>query len=71
MEQIILLLFVAFWVYIWIRLVGKTGNNQWLGLLMLVPIANLVLLIWLAFSEWPLERRATKPPSGDSGQMLS
>lgn len=71
MDQIILLLFVAFWVYIWIRLVGKTGNNQWLGLLMLVPIANLILLIWLAFSEWPIERRAAKPPSDDSGQMLS
>lgn len=71
MEQIILLLFVAFWVYIWIRLVGKTGNNQWLGLLMLVPIANLVLLIWLAFSEWPLERRAAAPPSDGPGQMLS
>ena len=71
MDQIILLLFVAFWVYIWIRLVGKTGNNQWLGLLMLVPIANLILLIWLAFSEWPLERRAAAPPSGNNDQMLS
>lgn len=71
MEQIILLIFVAFWAYIWIRLVGKTGNNQWLGLLMLVPIANLILLIWLAFSDWPLERRAAAPPSDNSSQMLS
>jgi len=71
METIILLLFVAFWVYIWFRLVGKTGNNPWLGLLMVVPIANLVLLIWLAFSEWPIERRADTLPPDDSDQMLS
>ncbi len=71
MEQIMLLIFVAFWVYIWIRLVGKTGNNQWLGLLMLVPIANLVLLVWLAFSEWPIERRAVTRTNDSSDRMLS
>lgn len=31
----------------------KAGYSQWLGLLMLLPIVNLVLLYFLAFSSWP------------------
>jgi hypothetical protein len=31
----------------------KAGYSSWLGLLMVVPIVNLVLLYFLAFSEWP------------------
>ncbi len=71
MEQLVILLLLAFWIYVWIRVVGKTGNNQWLGLLMMVPIANVILLIWLAFSEWPIERRAARQSSEDSGHFTS
>ncbi|WP_439889152.1 hypothetical protein ACSX1C_09140 [Pseudomonas sp. MBLB4123] len=31
----------------------KAGYSQWLGLLMIVPLVNLVLLYFLAFSAWP------------------
>ncbi len=34
----------------------KAGYSQWLGLLMIVPIVNLILLYFLAFSEWPTSR---------------
>jgi uncharacterized protein YacL len=36
----------------------RTGMNPWLCLLMLVPIANFVMLIILAFTEWPIQRQA-------------
>lgn len=45
-----------FALWVWVRIVGRTGHNQWLGLLMVVPIANLVLMLILAFAEWPIHR---------------
>jgi len=71
MDQILTLLVLAFWAYLWIRITGKTGNNQWLGLLMIIPIVNLVFMIWLAFSEWPIQRRSGTPGPVDERQILS
>lgn len=71
MEQLMMLIMLVFFAYIWVRILGKTGNNQWLGLLMVVPIANIVLMIWLAFSEWPLERKSAGAGHDDPGQMTS
>jgi hypothetical protein len=34
----------------------RTGMNPWLSLLMLVPIANFIMLLILAFTEWPVQR---------------
>ena len=33
----------------------KAGYSGWLGLLMLVPLVNLVTLLWFATAHWPLE----------------
>ena len=34
----------------------KAGYSWALGLLMLVPIANVILLFVLAFGDWPIRR---------------
>ncbi|MFU8817286.1 MAG: hypothetical protein ACNA7W_18205 [Pseudomonadales bacterium] len=47
---------VPFW-----RICGKAGYSGWLSLLILIPIANLALLYFLAFSSWPGQR-------GDGGR---
>lgn len=39
---------VPFWF-----IFSKAGYSKWLSLLMVVPIVNLVLLYFLAFSQWP------------------
>ena len=39
---------VAFW-----RICSRVGFNGALGLLMLVPIANIVLPLYVAFAKWP------------------
>jgi hypothetical protein len=39
------------------KIVSKTGYSGWLGLLILVPLVNLVFMLILAFTEWPIERR--------------
>jgi hypothetical protein len=54
---IIALVVIIFMLFIWVRIVGKTGNSKWLGLLMVVPLVNIIFMIWLAFSAWPVEKK--------------
>ncbi len=39
------------------RIISRTGHSGWLSLLVLVPGVNYLLLIYVAFSEWPVERK--------------
>lgn len=32
---------------------SKAGYSKWLSLLMVVPLVNIILLYFLAFSKWP------------------
>jgi len=40
---------VAFW-----QIYRKAGLNGALGLLMIIPGVNLVMMLWFAFTEWPV-----------------
>jgi len=40
---------IAFW-----KICSKAGFNGALGLLMLVPIANIILPLYVAFASWPV-----------------
>ena len=42
---------VAFW-----KICSKAGFSGALGLLMLIPLANIILPLYLAFAEWPALR---------------
>lgn len=42
---------IPFW-----RIFGKAGYSKWLGLLMVIPLVNVITLYWLAFSTWPRQR---------------
>lgn len=39
------------------KICSKAGYSWALGLLMLVPIANIILPLYLGFAEWPIERQ--------------
>jgi len=39
------------------RLCAKAGYHPMLGLLLFVPLVNLGVFLFLAFSRWPIERR--------------
>jgi len=53
---IVVLTILPFWF-----IFSKAGYSKWLSLLMVVPIVNLVILYFLAFSDWPrLRERETK-----------
>jgi len=54
----------------WWRIFVKTGQPGWMSLGMLVPLLNLGLLFFLAFTRWPIEeeveyrrRKKTSPPT--------
>jgi hypothetical protein len=47
------LVVIPFW-----RICAKAGYSGWWSLLILLPLANLGLLYFLAFAEWPAQRRS-------------
>ncbi|MHC5061538.1 MAG: hypothetical protein ACYTFK_10705 [Planctomycetota bacterium] len=58
------LLVFALTILIWCKIFSKAGYSWAMGLLMLVPIANFIMLLVLAFSDWPVhkELRLLKQP---------
>ena len=51
----------VFMVFLWWRIFKKAGYSGALGLLMLVPIGNLIMLCILAFSQWPILKSSNLP----------
>lgn len=49
------LAFAAFVLPAWM-ICRKTGNSGLLGLAILIPVVNVVVWLYLAFSKWPIER---------------
>ena len=47
---------VPFW-----RICTRVGYSPWLSLLILVPLANIVFIYYLAFSQWPAEKGSARP----------
>ena len=52
------------------RIFAKAGHSPWLCLTLFVPLVNLIILFWFAFSTWPIEaellrwrQSAPKPPN--------
>ncbi len=43
-----------------IRIFSRVGWAPWLGIFMIVPPVNIILILVLGFKEWPLERKAGK-----------
>ena len=58
-------MFILIWVALGVvavlfpacRICVKAGYPSWAGMFALVPLLNVVLLWFVALSEWPLERR--------------
>ena len=45
---------VTIWVYC--KIFSKAGYHWAMGLIALVPLGNLILLLILAFGQWPIHR---------------
>ncbi len=53
----------------WFKIFSKAGHPPILSLTMFVPLLNLLVLWWFAFSTWPTEAEAFR--LRNSGQMKS
>jgi len=60
--SIVGLVSIIFTIIIYWRIFAKAGYSGALGLLMFVPIANIIMLCILAFGEWPIYRELTSSP---------
>ena len=48
---VVLIAIVPYW-----KIFSKAGYSGALSLLLFVPLLNIILLFWFAFTEWPIER---------------
>jgi len=55
----ILALFVLM-IAIWCQIFKKAGYHPAIGLLMLIPLVNIVMLFVLAFSRWPIYKKLSQ-----------
>ncbi|MBP8604510.1 MAG: hypothetical protein KBI46_01535 [Phycisphaerae bacterium] len=53
----VILLITVLTVIIFCRIFAKAGYHWALGLITLIPIGNIIMLLILAFSEWPIQRQ--------------
>jgi len=54
------LLVTALMVWVYCRIFSKAGYSWALGLLTAVPVANVIILVFLAFANWPIEQRLSQ-----------
>jgi len=58
------LIFAAIAVVPFWRICNRIGLSPWLSLLILVPIANVIFIYYVAFGEWPSQKKAPGAPGG-------
>lgn len=54
----IIIVAVAAVLFVWpaTKICAKAGYSPWLGLAIIVPVLNLLLLWYLALADWPSRR---------------
>ncbi len=55
MGPVVMLIFTILMVLPFWRICKKAGYNGAFSLFILIPIANMIFLYWLAFAKWPTE----------------
>ena len=55
--QLVALAALVISIACWASIFSKAGYSGWLAALMLVPFVGIFLLVWFAFTTWPIERR--------------
>lgn len=46
---------IVFVIPAW-RICQRTGYPGWLGVLILIPLVNLVFFYYIAFADWPINK---------------
>ena len=48
---------VVIWVVGWWKIFSRAGYPGLASVAMLIPVANIVAFLWLAFSPWPVQEQ--------------
>lgn len=54
-ELVIILLILGVVFAVYGQIFRKAGHSRFWALCILVPLVNLVVLLWFAYSKWPIE----------------
>jgi len=55
----VIIIGIAIWlvfVIAYIKIITRAGYSGWWVLIIIVPIANIVMLLIFAYKEWPIQR---------------
>jgi hypothetical protein len=61
---------IFFICYIWYNIAQARGKPAWLGILMLLPVINFIVMGYLAFSRVEVEAKDVKAPAFDIGGAI-
>jgi hypothetical protein len=59
MEFFLIFIYIAIAVFFfiaWAQIFSKAGYSGWLCLLLIIPLVNIIIFFWFAFSRWPVLR---------------
>ena len=59
-EVIATLVQAVFMVAVLGNIFSKAGFSRWYSVLLAIPIANLIVIMWFSFTEWPIEEELLK-----------
>ena len=51
---VFLLVLLPLALLVWAKIFSKAGYSPWLSLTFFIPIVNVIVLCWFAFSSWPV-----------------
>ena len=69
--EIIVWVFIAIFVWAFCKIFSKAGYSWANGLLMLIPLVNLFTVLFLAFSEWPIQKELRLMEDGQQTPQLA
>jgi hypothetical protein len=62
--QFFALLGFIFWAILMVLIFRKAGYSGFQIVLLFIPIVNVVVLVWFALSEWPVEKELKRLKAG-------
>lgn len=69
-ELLVLIVVIVLIVLPYVKIFQKAGHSGWLAICMLLPILNIIILFWFAFSKWPIEQQLERLRAGQGANAL-
>jgi hypothetical protein len=60
MEIVLLIILLPLSIWFWWRIFSRAGYPGWFGILMHLPLVNLVVFFMLVFGDWPVLQELKK-----------